>query len=205
MEISNLRAGRVQRHALLLGTSTLLALSLAGLAARPSLGRAALERALAEAESRVEARRAEVHALERFEAGAGAERARAVLARLEGLVPPPLADLELHGLLRLLCERSGVALEALELGEPHDPGLERLGDIAALREVELRGRAELTDLLALLAAVRAIGRPVAVLEFHLRGSGTQAPSSFTVVLGFFESLPLDAFGGEAATSAQDQP
>jgi hypothetical protein len=205
MEISNLRAGRFKRHALLLGSATLGALSLAGVAARPALGRQAVERLLAEAEGRVAERRAEVQALARFESGGGLERARAVLARLDDLVPPPLPDLELHGLLRLLCRESGVTLEALELGEPLDPGFERLGDVAALHAVHLGGQGRLAAVLALLAAVRALGRPVAVLEFHLSAARAQAPPSFTLELGFCESRPLADFPEEPLTSADERP
>lgn len=205
MEISNLRTGRVRRHALLLGASMLFALSLAGVAARPSLGRQAVELALAEAEQRVEERRTQVEVIGRFEASGGIERVRAALERLGSLIPAPLPDLELHGLLRLLCARSGVELKALELGEPFDPGFERLGDVAALREVRLEGEGRMKELLALQAAVRGLGRPVSVLEFRFANPQARERSSFTLVLGLFESRPLDAFPEELVPSAENQP
>ncbi len=205
MEVSNLRTGRFKRQALFIGGSTLFALSLAGVAVRPALGRQALELALAEAELRVEERRTEVEAFERFEATGGIERARAALARLEDLVPAPLPDLELHGLLRVLCARSGVELKTLALGDPYDPGFEHLGDVAALREVRLEGEGRLQELLALQAAVRGLGRPVSVLEFRLASPQAREHSSFTLVLGFFESRALDAFPEELAPTTLDQP
>lgn len=203
MELSNLRRGRNKRRSLLIGASTLFALALAGVAARPPLVRRAVERVLAEAEQRVEERRAEAAALGRFEAIGGLGRARALRERVGTLVPAPLPDLELHGLLRMLCARSGVELKALALGESYDPGFERLGDVAALREVRLEGEGRLQDFLALLAAVRGLGRPVAVLEFRLENQAARAHPSFVVVLGFFESRPLHAFP-EETSSAEDQ-
>ncbi len=210
MEISNLRVGRVQRHALVIVASLGLALSLAGVAVRPRLGLRAAEQELGQAEARVRARDAEAASLSQFEAGGGVARMRAALARLARLLPTPIPELELHGLLRLLAQRSAVTLRTLELGEPYDSGLARLDDVAALREVHLTGEGSLTQILALLAAVRALDRPVAVLEFQLTRREARERSSFTLLLGFFESRPLADFPEEAEPragegSAQESP
>jgi hypothetical protein len=203
MEISNLRAGRTRRHALWIGTSVLVALSLAGVSARPALRLRAAERELADAEARFARREAALASLSRYEAGSGPARTRAALARLRGLVPAPLPELELHGCLRLLAQRHGVELETLDLAPPRDAGLERIGDVVALREARFQGRSSLVGLVRMLAALRALERPLAVLEFHLSHAKAGAPAEWTLVLALFESVPPSAFPEEGASSARE--
>lgn len=205
MSVGNLRAGRRRRYALLSGVCLLVVVSVAGVAARPSLGMRAAELEFEQARLRGEEREAVAARLERFESSGGEQRARTALARLARLLPRPLPELELHGLLRLLAERRNLLLETLEIAEPAEVGLERLDDVAALREVRLAGRGTLGDVLGFVAELRALGRPLSVLEFQLDEAGTGARARWTLALGIFESRPLEEFPELGSANEQESP
>jgi hypothetical protein len=192
-EITNLRAGRVKRHAAFLVPTVLAALSLAGVATRPNLSMGTAVRDLSQAEERVQERAQHAERLQELGSSKGLELAEAVLAAMRSRLPAPLPDLELHGLLRLIAERCGVELASLQIGAAHDPGLEHLDDVAGLREVHVEGASTLSGLLGALRGFQSLGRPAAVLEFRVERSEEQDRYHWSVVLGLFESHPLSTF------------
>ncbi|MSR61025.1 MAG: hypothetical protein EXS08_01075 [Planctomycetes bacterium] len=200
-DIHNLNDGRIKHRAAFVVPSLLLALSLAGVATRPNLSLGAAEVARTAAELR--ARECELLAerVAQFDHGGGPGRLERLLGFARRMLPPPLPLLELHGLLRLLAERSGVDLAALEILEPRDVGLEHLDDVATLREVHLEGESELRGLMAASSAFRLLGCPVAVLELDVARAERAGRYRWTLVLGLFESGAVDAYVPAAQGSA----
>jgi hypothetical protein len=142
-----------------------------------------------------------VERVAQFEGGGGHARLERLLAAARQMLPPPLPALELHGLLRVIAERSGVELAGLEILEPSDAGLERLEDVATVREVHLQGESGLGEFLAASTAFRSLGCPVAVLELALARAERAGRYRWTLVLGLFESGAADAFEPAADASA----
>lgn len=192
MTVGNLRRGARQCALAWVVPSTLLVLALTGVAARPSLRLAEARAERARVAELVRHAQDESAHFAGFHAHGGPERVRAALERVRGLLPAPLPELELHGLLRLLATSHGLRLDTLQVAEPADAGLEHLDDVVARRRVRLEGSGEPADLLALLGTVRALGRPVAVHEFSLEEHEARG-RRWELVLDLFESRGLSEF------------
>jgi hypothetical protein len=201
-ELGNLDQGKLATRAALIGPCVLVCALLAGVTLRPDLGLRAAELELDAARARVAALEDASARLARLEAEGGLARAERLLGLARALVPAPLSELELHGLLRLSAERVGIELTYLELREPYDAGFEALSDLVLVREVHLEATGPSTEPVHLLAALRASGRPLAALELELeRTSDDQY--RWSLVLGLFEAHPLPA--PDASTLADGDP
>lgn len=199
--VGNLRRGARLCALTWIAPSTLLVLALTGVAARPTLSLAEARAERTRVAGLVQHSEAESAHFAGFHASGGPERVRVALERVRALLPAPLPELELHGLLRLLATSHGLRLDTLQVSEPADAGFERLSDVVARRRVRLEGSGDPADLLTLLRTVRALGRPIAVHEFSLEEHEARG-RRWELVLDLFESRAPSEF---PAPDSSDDP
>ncbi len=165
-EFSNLTGRERWRSTLWLGPVVLFVLSLAGVAARPALTLRGAELERAAACARLERLRGA--GMDRLPLGRdGVERLQCALERTQEFFPGEWNPIELNERLRMLAKRSGFGLESLAISDPRVVELPVSGAGAVLREATLVGSGGQNALVGLLAALRAGGIPMAVLEAHL--------------------------------------
>ncbi len=190
-EVSNLKNGHAARAAALLVPTGFVILALSGVAAKPAMGLKHARDSRELARQRAERCELERERFAEFEAARGFERLSEAVARIDGLVPQRISELDAHSAVRVVAEAHGLALESVSVGELVDPGLPRADDMVAMQRIQVSGVGELTDAVATVATLRELGFPVAVLECTFTRVREPSTSfSMYVTLGLFQSVPL---------------
>ena len=191
-QLSNRNQAVVLRQARLLVPLSLAILALVGVTVRPSLKAQAARVELEAAKLRLGEREREASVLAGMLRERSLERSQQGLSSLRRLVPTSLPALLAHGAVRDAARRSGVELKGLNIGVPLGGGLNGARDRLRALGVELSGAARLSQLVALMEELKALGLPATVLEFSVhRQVASQDQFEFTLDLGLFFRAPRE--------------